>query len=83
MPKKRVQGTVVSEKMDKTIVVRVNEIRQHPIYEKRFVRSKKFYAHDPEGDAHVGDEVAIEETRPMSKTKRWILVEVINQAKIS
>lgn len=63
--------------MDKTIVVRVNEIQTHPIYEKRFVRSKKFYAHDPENKAQEGDNVIIEEVRPLSKQKRWQLLEIL------
>lgn len=77
MPKKQLVGTVVSTKMDNTILVRVDNIVKHDVYEKRFVRSKKFYAHDEEGKAQVGDTVMITETRPISKRKSWILSEIL------
>ncbi len=70
-------GRVVSDKMDKTIVVSVERLRRHPIY-KRVVRlSSKFKAHDAENEARVGDTVRIEESRPLSREKRWRVVEVI------
>ncbi len=70
-------GRVVSDKMDKTVVVSVERLRRHPIY-KRVVRlSSKFKAHDPENSARVGDTVRIEESRPLSREKRWRLVEVV------
>ena len=70
-------GRVVSDKMDKTVVVSVERLRRHPIY-KRVVRlSSKFKAHDEENGAHVGDTVRIEESRPMSRDKRWRVVEVV------
>jgi small subunit ribosomal protein S17 len=70
-------GRVVSDKMDKTIVVSVERLRRHPIY-KRVVRlSSKFKAHDAENTAHVGDTVRIEESRPLSREKRWTVVEVV------
>lgn len=70
-------GRVVSDKMDKTIVVSVERLRRHPIY-KRVVRlSSKFKAHDEENTARVGDTVRIEESRPLSREKRWRVVEVI------
>jgi small subunit ribosomal protein S17 len=70
-------GRVVSDKMDKTVVVRVERLRRHPIY-KRVVRlSTKFKAHDDENSAHVGDTVRIEESRPTSRDKRWRVVEVM------
>jgi small subunit ribosomal protein S17 len=70
-------GRVVSDKMDKTVVVSVERLRRHPIY-KRVVRlSSKFKAHDEENAAHVGDTVRIEESRPLSAEKRWTVVEVI------
>ena len=73
-------GRVVSDKMDKTVVVSVERLRRHPIY-KRVVRlSSKFKAHDEENTAHVGDTVRIEESRPLSATKRWRLVEVVQRA---
>lgn len=66
-------GYVVSDKMDKTIVVRVDRLTQHPLYRKRVRKSKKFIAHDENNDAHVGDFVRIAESRPRSKTKSWQL----------
>lgn len=82
MPKKILTGTVVSNKMDKTIVVNVKELRQHAIYEKRYVRSKKYYAHDEKNEAQVGDTVEIVEARPISKTKTWILKEITEKSKL-
>jgi small subunit ribosomal protein S17 len=70
-------GRVVSDKMDKTVVVSVERLRRHPIY-KRVVRlSSKFKAHDQENSARVGDTVRIEESRPLSREKRWTVVEVV------
>jgi len=70
-------GRVVSNKMDKTVVVSVERLRRHPIY-KRVVRlSSKFKAHDEENNAKVGDTVRIEESRPLSRDKRWRVVEVV------
>ncbi|MEO8207320.1 MAG: 30S ribosomal protein S17 [Chthoniobacterales bacterium] len=70
-------GEVVSDGMDKTIVVKTIRRVPHPKFGKIVKRSKKFYAHDEKNEAKVGDTVAIEETRPLSKLKRWKLVEVI------
>jgi len=78
--RKEREGEVVSDKMDKTIVVRVDRRFRHPLYKKVLTRSKKFYAHDAEGTAKAGDVVKIRETRPLSKLKRWELVEVVRQA---
>jgi len=72
-------GEVVSAKMAKTIVVRVERRFQHPRYRKIVTSYKKFYAHDEKGEAKPGDRVRIEETRPISKTKCWRLVEVIER----
>ena len=70
-------GRVVSDKMDKTVVVSVERLRRHPVY-KRVVRlSSKFKAHDAENSARVGDTVRIEESRPLSREKRWTVVEVV------
>jgi small subunit ribosomal protein S17 len=70
-------GRVVSDKMDKTIVVSVERLRRHPVY-KRVVRlSSKFKAHDAENAARVGDTVRIEESRPLSREKRWTVVEIV------
>ena len=70
-------GYVIASKMAKTIVVEVDRQTAHPVYRRVIKRSKKFYAHDEKGVAHVGDVVRIEETRPLSKLKRWRLVEII------
>ncbi len=75
-------GTVVSDKADKTITVRVDYFKRDAIYGKRVKRSKKFAAHDPENQAHVGDKVKLVMTRPLSKTKRYELAEIIEKAVI-
>ncbi len=74
-------GTVVSSKMDKSITVRVDRKLKHPVYGKFMRKSKKFTAHDEKNECGVGDVVKIMETRPLSKQKRWRLVEVIEKAK--
>ena len=73
-------GTVVSDRMDKSIVVAVERRKAHPIYGKQVAQTKKLHAHDEENQAKVGDTVRIIETRPLSKTKRWRLVEIITRA---
>ena len=75
------RGVVVSDAMDKTIVVKVDMIKSHPKYKKVIRRSAKFHAHDEQNQAHVGDTVRIIETRPLSKTKNWRLAEVVEVAK--
>ena len=75
------QGVVVSTAGDKTAVVKVEERKKHPLYGKMITQSKKFHAHDEENTAGVGDTVTIMETRPLSKLKRWRLVEIIEKAK--
>jgi small subunit ribosomal protein S17 len=72
-------GRVVSDKMDKTVVVSVDSVRRHPLYHKRITRSKKFVAHDETNACKTGDLVRIEETRPLSKRKRWIVREIVEQ----
>ncbi|MDN5331559.1 MAG: small subunit ribosomal protein [Tepidanaerobacteraceae bacterium] len=80
-PKRKVRtGVVVSNKMDKTIVVAVESIIRHPLYGKTIKRTKKFKAHDEHNQCRIGDVVKIMETRPLSKTKRWRLVEIIKRA---
>lgn len=74
-------GRVVSDGMSKTVVVAVERRVAHPLYGKRVVRTSKYYAHDEEGRAHTGDTVRIVETRPLSKLKRWRVVEILEQAK--
>ena len=73
-------GMVISDKMDKTITVRVDMTAMHPVYDKLVRTSTKFKAHDEKDVAGMGDTVKIEETRPLSKTKRWRLVEIIKKA---
>jgi small subunit ribosomal protein S17 len=75
------RGIVVSDKGDKTIVVKVDVIRSHPRYKKVVRRSVKFHAHDEQNTAAIGDTVRIVETRPLSKTKHWRLAEVVEKAK--
>lgn len=75
------QGTVVSDKGDKTIVVKVDTIKAHPRYKKVVRRSKRFHAHDEQNAAKIGDVVRIVETRPISKTKNWRLAEIVEVAK--
>lgn len=74
-------GKVVSDKMDKTIVVAIEELIQHKLYKKSVKRTVKFKAHDENQEAKVGDKVSIMETRPLSKEKRWRLVEIVEKAK--
>ena len=74
-------GMVVSNKMDKTIVVAIEDNVKHPIYGKIIKRTLKFHAHDANNECSIGDRVEIMETRPLSKTKRWRLVEIIEKAK--
>ena len=74
-------GLVTSDKMDKTITVSIERKVKHPIYGKFVKTTKKFKAHDEKNDAKAGDTVKISETRPLSKTKRWRLVEVVERAK--
>ncbi|MBU3703308.1 MAG: 30S ribosomal protein S17 [Actinobacteria bacterium] len=75
------EGVVVSNKMDKTAVIAVVERVRHPKYAKFVLRTKKLYAHDETNDVQVGDRVRVMETRPLSKSKRWRVVEVVERAK--
>jgi small subunit ribosomal protein S17 len=77
--RKEVVGEVVANKMAKTIVVQVTRKKAHPFYGRVVARHKKFYAHDEKNEAHVGDVVRIEETRPLSKLKRWKLQSIIRK----
>ena len=74
-------GKVVSNKMDKTIVVAIEDRVQHPLYKKIVKRTYKLHAHDENNECKVGDTVKVMETRPLSKTKRWRLVEIMEKAK--
>jgi len=80
MPRKLKTGTVVSDKMQKSIVVEVTRIKQHSLYKKYVRIRKKFMAHDEAGEAHEGDLVRIEESRPISSRKAWVLKEIIRKA---
>jgi len=73
-------GTVSSDKMEKTITVSVETVKQHPLYKKTIRTSKKYMAHDENNEAKTGDIVKIMETRPLSKNKRWRLVEIVRKA---
>jgi large subunit ribosomal protein L14 len=81
--RKTLVGEVVSTKMQKTIVVEVDRRKSHWLYKRVIARSKKFYAHDEKNTAHVGDVVRIEETRPLSRLKRWRLIEVVRKAALT
>lgn len=74
---RKLQGTVVSNKMQKTVVVRVNRLKKHPKYQKYYRVSKKFKVHDEKGEYQTGDRVVIEETRPVSKEKRWRVIKLV------
>jgi small subunit ribosomal protein S17 len=75
MPKRLLQGVVVSDKADKTVVVDVERRFTHPILKKTVRRTKKYQAHDPENRFKIGDRVVIQESKPISKTKRWVVLE--------
>lgn len=79
--KRRLKGIVVSDKMDKTIVVKIDVLKKHPRYHKYFTISKNFKAHDEENKCKIGDRVMIEECRPLSKEKRWIVKEPVDNKK--
>jgi small subunit ribosomal protein S17 len=80
-PRKVREGIVVSNKMDMTLIVAVNERVSHPRYGKTVQRTKKLYVHDEKNDAKIGDRVRVQETRPLSKLKRWRLTEVVERAR--
>ena len=79
--RKSMTGTVTSDKMEKTITVSVETVKQHPLYKKTIRTNKKYKAHDESNEARTGDVVRIMETRPLSKDKRWKLVEIVRKAK--
>ncbi len=74
MSKRKLQGIVVSDKMDKTIVVAVETLKEHPKYKKRYKSTKRYKAHDEKNERKVGDNVVIEEIRPLSKDKKWRVI---------
>lgn len=75
-------GTVVSDRMEKTVVIKVDRMAKHSLYGKPVLRSKKFMAHDEEETCRIGDKIRIEETRPLSRHKRWKVVEIIERAPV-
>ena len=80
-PRKVREGIVTSSSMDKTAVVTVTDRVRHPLYRKTMLRTKKLYVHDENNDCNAGDKVRVQETRPLSKLKRWRLVEVLERAR--
>ena len=80
MPRKTKTGVVVSDKMQKSVVVEVTRTKKHPLYKKYIRIKKKFMAHDEQERAHIGDFVRIEESRPFSKNKCWVLLDVLRVA---
>jgi small subunit ribosomal protein S17 len=81
MPKRILVGTIVSDKTDKTVTVLVERKVKHPLYGKIIRRSKKYHAHDEDNTFHTGERVRIEETKPMSKTKSWKVLDVVQAGK--
>tara|TARA_B100001750_G_C15308868_1_gene496151 strand:- start:313 stop:570 length:258 start_codon:yes stop_codon:yes gene_type:complete len=81
--KKELLGIVVSAKMDKTVIVSVNRKIPHPVYKKFINKAKRFYAHDPKNLCSIGDGVRISESRPMSKMKRWKVLEILQKGEKS
>lgn len=79
--RKKLTGVVISDKMDKTVIVRVMGLKKHKMYRKYITTWAKYAAHDPQNSCHIGDKVRIMECRPMSKTKRWHVIDVIEGAK--
>jgi small subunit ribosomal protein S17 len=77
MPKRKLEGTIISTKMAKTVVVKVERVKEHPKYKRRYKQHKKYKAHIEEGEYRVGDKVIIEECRPISKDKRWRVIKKI------
>ena len=82
MSKKKLQGIVVSDKMQKTVVVKVERIKEHPKYKRRYKIHKKYKAHDERGEFHIGDKVVIEETAPISKDKMWRVISKVQNSNL-
>ncbi len=78
--RKTMLGTVVSDRMDKTVIVAVERLVQHPLYRKYLRKQKRYKAHDEKNDCHIGDRVLLVETRPLSREKRWRVKEVLERA---
>ncbi len=75
------KGTVISNAMDKTVIVEVVSLKAHPVYKKRYRTTKKYYVHDEENQCNTGDKISISETRPLSKTKRWRVLDIVERAR--
>lgn len=82
MPKRKLSGIVTSNKMLKTVIVRVEQIKEHPKYKRRYKSHKKYKAHVKEGEYNVGDRVLIQECRPISKDKRWRVIKKVDEKKV-
>lgn len=82
MPVKQEVGIVISNKMQKTIVVKIENRYAHPIYSKTLIKTKKYLAHDESGECNIGDQVLVEECRPLSKRKRWKLVQILSKSSL-
>jgi small subunit ribosomal protein S17 len=82
MPVKEKVGIVVSNKMEKTIVVQVESRFPHPIYSKTMIKTKKYLAHDEMGECNIGDKVLVQESRPLSKRKRWTLAKILSKTSL-
>ena len=82
MPVKEKIGIVVSNKMKKTVVVQVESRFPHPMYSKTMVKTKKYLAHDEMEQCNIGDEVLVQETRPLSKKKRWVLTKILSKSSL-
>jgi len=82
MPVKQEIGIVISDKMNKTVVVEIENIFSHPIYSKTLIKSKKYLAHDELEEANIGDQVLVQECRPLSKRKRWKLVKILSKSSL-
>ena len=82
MPVKQEIGIVISNKMQKTIVVKIEDRYPHPIYSKTLVKTKKYLAHDESEQSNIGDQVLLHESRPLSKRKRWKLVEILSKSSL-
>lgn len=80
MPVKEKIGTVVSNKMQKTIVLQVESRYPHPIYSKTMVKTKKYFVHDETNECNIGDQILVQECRPLSKKKRWTIVKILSKS---
>ena len=82
MPVKEKIGIIVSNKMQKTVVVKVESRYSHPIYSKTMIKTRKYLAHDDLGECNIGDQVLVEECRPLSKRKRWIVAKILTKSSL-